>query len=405
MLALRLARGASPSVQARRLLVTAASTGTALLLLCTFGYALGHPGAAVGSSLRLAWCAAPLAATAYLALAVARTDPATRPRRGLSAVGLGPARRAVFAAVSTAGASTAGALAALLLFLYLRGDLGFLPFAGGASELLAADRELPLAAILTLLALVPVTASGAAVLSLRPRTCVEPGTGAGGGSGRPVGRDPEDLLDDADLPPAAPATPAGLPWGIALLAAGLAVESYAGGPGPAPGLRLPGGLAGGSLSVLVGWALTAVGLALAGPGMTYLCGRALQAVRPGAVRLLAGRVLQREAHRIGRPLGVVCAVAAGAYAAATLYTGSEPDTGPLSVLGAGLVVGCAVAALTLAAVEARQARSRTTAALLRQGAPAAALRAAALLRVAALCLLFGPLTWAVAALAAAPLDR
>ncbi|MFD5554039.1 hypothetical protein ACFWIA_09400 [Streptomyces sp. NPDC127068] len=403
MLALRLARGASPSVQARRLLVTAASTGTALLLLCTFGYALGHPWAAVGSSLRLAWCAAPLAATAYLALAVARTDPATRPRRGLSAVGLGPARRAVFAAVSTAGASTVGALAALLLFLYLRGDLGFLPFAGGASELLAADRELPLAAILTLLALVPVTASATAVLSLRPRTPVEPGAGAGGG--RPVVRDPDDPVDDADLPPAAPATPAGLPWGIALLAAGLAVESYAGGSGPAPGLRLPGGLAGGSLSVLVGWALTAVGLALAGPGMTYLCGRAVQAVRPGAVRLLAGRVLQREAHRIGRPLGVVCAVAAGAYAAATLYTGSEPDTGPLSVLGAGLVVGCAVAALALATVEARQARSRTTAALLRQGAPAAALRAAALLRVAALCLLFGPLTWAVAALAAAPLDR
>ncbi|MFD7549222.1 hypothetical protein [Streptomyces sp. NPDC059816] len=401
MLALRLALGAGPSVQARRLLVTAASTGTTLLLLCTFGYALGHPWAAAGSSLRLAWCAAPLAATAYLALAVARTDPAARPRRGLSAVGLGPARRAVFAAVSTAGASTTGALAALLLFLYLRGDLGFLPFAGGASELLAADRELPLAAILTLLALVPVTASGAAVLSLRPRTSVEPG----GGRGRPVVRDPDELVDDADLPPAAPATPAGLPWGIALLAAGLAVESYAGGSGPAPGLRLPGGLAGGSLSVLVGWALTAVGLALAGPGMTYLCGRAVQAVRPGAVRLLAGRVLQREAHRIGRPLGVVCAVAAGAYAATTLYTGSEPDTGPLSVLGAGLVVGCALAALALAAVEARQARSRTTAALLRQGAPAAALRAAALLRVAALCLLFGPLTWAVAALAAAPLDR
>ena len=42
--------------------------------------------------LRLAWCVVPLAATVYFAVAVARTDPGTRPRPGLSAVGLGPGR-------------------------------------------------------------------------------------------------------------------------------------------------------------------------------------------------------------------------------------------------------------------------------------------------------------------------
>ncbi|MER5493945.1 hypothetical protein [Streptomyces sp. NPDC002490] len=392
MLALRLARGARPAVWARRLLVTAAATGTGLLLLCTFGYALGHPAAALGSSLRLAWCAAPLAATVYLAVAVARTDPATRPRAGLDAVGLGPGRRAALAAVSTAAATTTGSLLALLLFLYLRGDLDLLPFAGAAAGLLAAGWDLPLAGTLTLLALVPAAASSTAALLLRPASY----------AGAPNEGDDDDGTEGA-APDAG--SPGDLPWGVALLAAGLAVEAYAGGSAPSPGLRLPGGLVGGSLSVLVGWALTAVGLALAGPGLVHLCGRALQSLRPGAVRLLAGRVLQREAQRVGRPLGVVCAVVAGAFAAATLYTGSEPDTGPLSALGAGLVVGCTLAALALAAVEARQDRALVTAALLRQGAPVAALRTAAALRAAALCALFAPLTWVIAELAAAPLAR
>ncbi|NDZ86493.1 hypothetical protein G3I23_13135, partial [Streptomyces sp. SID10115] len=88
MLAFRLARGAHPVVQLRRLLVAAASAGTGFLLLCTLAYAMEHPGA--GAGLRLAWCAAPVAATVYFAVAVARTDPGTRPRSGLSAVGLGP---------------------------------------------------------------------------------------------------------------------------------------------------------------------------------------------------------------------------------------------------------------------------------------------------------------------------
>ncbi len=80
MLALRLTRAARLAVQLRRLLVAAASAGTGFLLLNALGHALSHPQAPGESALRLAWCAAPLAATAHLAVAVARTDPGTRPR-------------------------------------------------------------------------------------------------------------------------------------------------------------------------------------------------------------------------------------------------------------------------------------------------------------------------------------
>lgn len=392
MLALRLARGAHPLVQLRRLLVAAASAGTGFLLLCTLTYAMEHPGA--GSVLRLAWCLAPIAATVYFAVAVARTDPATRPRAGLSAVGLGPGRLMVLAAISTAVACTLGSMLALLFFLHLRGDLSGLPFDGTAAELLAADEPLPLAAALTLLALVPVLASVAGAVALRPRP---------GKAGTGTGVEPEPEQEGP-----APA-PSGLPWGVALLAVGLAVETYASragdGSGAGSGLPMPGGLAGSPAGVLAGWALTALGLALAGPGLTYLCGRILQAVRPGAVRLLAGRVLQEEARRIGRPLGVVCAVASGAYASVVLYAGPRPDVGPLTALGALLVAGCAVLTLATAAVEARQARSDTTAALLRLGAPATMLRSSAALRAGALATVFGTLTWLVAELAAVPLAR
>ncbi|MGW6058423.1 hypothetical protein [Streptomyces sp. NPDC055189] len=391
MLALRLARGAHPLVQLRRLLVAAASAGTGFLLLCTLGYAMGHPDASGGALLRLAWCVAPIAATVYFAVTVARTDPATRPRSGLSAVGLGPAKLSVLAAISTAVACTLGSMVALLFFLHLRGDLSGLPFDGAASELLAADYPLPLAAALTLLALVPLTATAASAAVLRPRT-------AKSGKGQ---EEPARMYA-----PAAPQSPpSGLPWGIALLAAGLAVESYASRSAGTPGLTLPGGLTGSPAGVLAGWLLTAVGLALAGPGLTYLCGRILQTARPGAMRLLAGRGLQEEARRIGRPLGVLCAVGSGAYAALTLYAGDRPAIGPLTMLGALLVAGCAVLTLATVTIEAKHARADTTSALLQLGAPASMLRGTAALRAGTLAVVIGPLTWVVAELAAVPLAR
>jgi hypothetical protein len=499
VLALRLTRVARPAVQLRRLTVAAACAGTSFLMLCSLGHALAHPSQASAALLRLSWCVVPLAATVYLTVAVARTDPGIRPRPGLSALGLGPGRLMAVAAATTALVSAFGTLLGLLAFLHLRGDLGAtgLPLDGAAARLLGASEPLPVPGTLTLLAIVPVLASGAVALALRPRerretsrgfgrfTADRARAGAGGpaapeGAGRPGAADAEDVRTGAgqaepdgtegaarptaaqasgesgepvlrpagaDVPagPEAPADspgtpdpagwggpggstpgtpdadpqrpapprkpPVGLPWGVAVLAAGLAVEAYAGrSPGSAAAsgpsaAALPGGLAADSAPVLVGWLLTALGLALAGPGLTHLCGRLLQSAQPGAVRLLAGRILMAEAGRIGRPLGVVCAVASGAFALLTLDGRATAGLGPLTVLGTGLVAGCAVATLLTAAVEARQARADAHAALRRLGAPATALRGAAALRAGALLAVFVPLTLAIAVLAALPLAR
>ncbi|WP_405433361.1 hypothetical protein [Streptomyces anulatus] len=386
MLALRLARGSHPLVLVRRLLVAAASAGVGFLLLCALGYAAAHP-ASAGSVLRLLWCFVPLAATVQFAVAVARADPSTRPRPGLSSVGLGPVRLSALAAVSTAVSTTLGSMVALLFFLHLRGDLTGMPFDGGAAEFLGAGSPLPLAAALMLLALVPVAASTASALALRSRP------------------DPaRDAFGSEELPEPAPA-PAGLPWGVALTAAGLAVEAIASRGTAGSAFPLPGRYDSTPVAVLIGWTLTAVGLAMAGPSLTYLCGRALQAVRPGAVRLLAGRVLMNEARRIGRPLGVVCAVLSAAIAASALYGGDERPYGPLTALGAVLVLGCTTATLLTSALEAKHARAHTVEALLRMGAPAATLRRATVLRAGALLALFAPLTWVIAQLAALPLTR
>lgn len=392
MLALRLARGSHPLALMRRLLVAAASAGVGFLLLCTLGYAAGHPAHSAGSVLRLLWCLVPLATTVQFAVAVARTDPSTRPRSGLSAVGLGPVRLSILAAVSTAVSCTLGSAVALLFFLHLRGDLSGLPFDGAAAGLLGADAPLPVAAVLVLLTLVPAAAATASALALRTRP-VRAASPA------------EDTADPApaeELPaPAAP--PVGLPWGVALTAAGLSVEAYASRGSAGSPFPLPGKLDATPAWVLVGWTLTAIGLAMAGPGLTHLCGRLLQTVRPGAVRLLAGRVLMDEAQRIGRPLGVVCAVLSGTIAAFALYgTGPRPF-GPLTALGAVLVIGCTTATLLTSALEAKQARAETARALLRLGAPASALRAATSLRATALLVVFAPITWAIAELAALPL--
>ncbi|MDN3269010.1 hypothetical protein [Streptomyces sp. MA15] len=438
MLALRLSLGAQPAVQVRRLLVAGASAGTGFLLLSALGHALSRSDPAA-SALRLAWCAAPLAATVHLAVAVARTDPATRPRPGLSAVGLGPVKLMAVSAATTAVSCVLGSVLALLVFLQLRGDLTGTPLGGDAREFLAAGRPLPLPAALTLLALVPLSASAAVAVTLRPR---EPVTGAGraaraygrfgayrrtpvlesfgayGRFGRQLGAAAHGRRTTAEapgreegdaqagsagasgaetagavVPPAVPtAAPSGVPWGVAVLAVGVAVEALLSRTGSEDGP-----------AAFLGLALTSLGLALVGPGLTHLCGRLLQTARPGALRLLAGRVLMTEATRIGRPLGVVCAVVSAAYAMASLHGRHDPSAGPLVVLGVLLVAGCTVATLLTAAVEAKQAHADTTASLRRLGAPAGTLRRAAALRAGALFALFGPLTVAVAQLSAWPL--
>ncbi|MDJ0383798.1 hypothetical protein [Streptomyces sp. G-G2] len=359
MLALRLTRGARPLVQFRRLLVAAASAGTGFLLLYVLAGALDGP---TGSFPRLLWALVPLVLTVHFAVAVARTDPATRPRTGMDAAGLGPVRLALVAALSTAIACTLGSALALAVFLHLRGEVSGLPFDGAGAALLHADQPLPVAAALTLLALAPLTASAAAALALRPRA-------------------------------RAPRTPqAELPWGISLTACGLAVEAYAGR---------------GSAGMLIGWALTAAGLSLAGPGLAYACGTLVQAVRPGALRLLAGRTLQEEAPRFGRPLGVLCAVAAAALSALALRGsgGLHVPLGPLSAPAAALVAVCAAGTLLVTAVEVRQTRAGVYESLRGLGGAAGILRGAVALRTAALLAVCVPLSWGVAQLTVLALSR
>ncbi|MFI9260201.1 hypothetical protein ACIGT4_21245 [Streptomyces sioyaensis] len=388
MLALRLARGSHPLVLLRRLSVAAAAAGTGFLLLSTVGHAAGHPSAADESLVRLLWCAAPLAATAQFAVSTARTDPAARLQRGMAAAGLGPLRLTLLATASTALTCLLGVLLALLAFLRLRGDLGG-PGGSGSlgidSALLGAGHPVPLAGALLLLATVPVTAAVATAVALRPRN--ENGS-----------------RETAARPRTAP--PSGLPWGIALAAAGLAIEAYTS-PGPhAPGglLPLPGRLIGSPPGMLAGWALSAFGLVLAGPGLVHLCGRLLCAGRPGALRLLSGRVLQEESHRLGRPLGVLCAVGSAAYAAVKVYEASPARPfGPLTAVGAAVVLVCVTASALTAALESRTARAHTTAALRRLGASASVLHRAAALRGLALVLVLAPLTWTVAEMATLPL--
>ncbi|MFJ3164172.1 hypothetical protein [Streptomyces kanasensis] len=398
MLALRLARGGHPFLVLRRLLVAAASAGVGFLLLGALGHAVAHPDRSSDSLVRLGWSVLPLAAAVYLAVAVARTDPVTRPRRGLSAVGLGPARLAALAAASTALVCALGSAVALLLFLHLRGGLSGLPFDGAAAGLLGAGRPLPVPAALTLLAVVPAVAYATTGLVLLPRA--RRVGGRGGAARGDAAAPPVEARDPFDPAPA----PTGLPWGVALIALGLAAEVY-GARGPDGGaVPLPGGFPGSPGPVVAGWVLTTLGLAVAGPGVVHLCGRLVQAYRPGATRLLSGRALMDEARRIGRPLGVLCAVVSAAITAHALagQAGSRPF-GPLTGLGAGLVLACATAALLTAAVETRQSRAGTTAALIRLGAPAGLLRTAAVLRAGVLLAVFAPLAWAVGFLTHLPL--
>lgn len=425
MLALRLVRGAPPFALLRRLLLAAAAAGVTFLLLGTLGHAAARPGAVGDGPARLLWCLVPLAATLQLAVAVARTETSRRALSGLDAAGMGPARMPFLAAASAAASCLLGSIAALLLFLLLRGHLGgALPFAEAAPDVLGTGPGLPVGAVLLLFLLVPLAAAVTCAVVLRPRH-LPPGAkeGRSGTHARTApGTRPAPGRDEAGTAPAttladAPPTPAPgwLPWGAALTATGLAVETLAaaGTDRDAPGagwlLPLPGQLAGSPPGVVGGWLLTAVGLVLAGPGLTHLCGRLISAGRPGALRLLSGRVLQDDAERIGRPVGVLCAVGSGALAAGRLHgmaateVTAGPVYGPLTVLGAALVVCCATASALTAAAESRTCRAPATATLLHLGAPRSLLRRAAALRAVVLVALLAPLTWAVGSLAALPL--
>ncbi|WP_062205985.1 hypothetical protein [Streptomyces sp. NBRC 109706] len=369
MLALRLARGSDPAALARRLLLASAAAGVGFLLLSALARAAAHPEDGRLAGLRLLWCLVPLAATAQLAVAVARADPTARPRSGLDSAGLGPARTPVLAAISTAVAGLLGSALALLLFLHLRGDLSGLPFDGAATGPLNGGGSLPLGAALTLLAVAPATAAGASALGLRGATVT-----------------------------AMPA-PAGLPWGTALIAGGLALGTLAGEPTAeaADGwLPLPAPLDTMPFGVVGGWLLIAAGVVLTGPGLVYLAGQALAAYQPGALRLLAGRGLTEEARRLGRPVAALTVTVAATLAAGDL--GALGDFGLFGSLGLAVVAAGTLGSVLTVAEQIRVERRPATTALTRVGTGRRALRLVVAARCAALAAVFGPLAWLTAEL-------
>lgn len=168
MLALRLARGAHSSSSCADSWSPPPQRAPASCCCARWG-TRWRTRTSAGALLRLLWCLAPAAATVHFAVAVARTDPGTRPRPGLSAVGLGPGQLMAISAVTTALSTALGSVLALLVFLHLRGDLPGRPFDGDPAAFLASDHALPLPAALTLLLLVPLAASSASAVALRPR--------------------------------------------------------------------------------------------------------------------------------------------------------------------------------------------------------------------------------------------
>lgn len=382
MLSLRIVRGARLSALARWLLVAAASAGTGVLLLAALSWAVGHPHRPSDAAVRLAWCVVPVVVTVQFAVAAGRAVPGGWPRPGLAAVGLGRVGVALLAASATALSCAVGSALGLLVFLHLRGDLAALPGGGAASDVLGGGRALPVAAALTLLALVPVSAAVVGAARLWPPRTVSNAAAA------------PRKVSEAD-------PPGGLPWGVALTAVGLAAEVAA---PRGHTLPLPGGLGAITPLALGGWLVASAGMVLAGPGVVHFCGRLLAAFRPGALRLLSGRALQEEARAIGRPLGALCATATAALTAYDLPRGGRP-IGPLTATAAVLVAVCVLATGGTALLEARRNRAPGSAALRQAGATPALLRASAALRTTVLLAAAIPLTALITALATGPKSR
>ncbi|MFF5717896.1 hypothetical protein [Streptomyces buecherae] len=391
----------------------------------------------------------------------------------MAGAGCGPYKHALLTAASTALICFSGSALALVAFLSLRGSIFGSPLDDPVIDAFAVGHRLPVGAVLTLLSVAPLAAAATSAFSLRtPRTtdarrsrtprsarpalAAQPAAAAhathetahtirtaawpfasvaasSGRSGRVApahhGADTgapstapltsPELVQTADqraphvvhiAPPPSPTGASGLPWGIALISVGLALETYVSRDATDTRdlLPTPGHLSGGAIAVLATWVLATTGLVLVGPGLVRLCGRLLALGRPGALRLLAGRGLQEESNRLGRPLGALCAVASSTYVAVRLYDAVPNLThdrpfGPLTGLGAALMMGCATATALMAVLESKNARTASTDALIRIGAPRSVLRNAATLRVTAVVTVLGALSWLVAELAAMPL--
>ncbi|MFE0873878.1 hypothetical protein ACFW4X_03170 [Streptomyces smyrnaeus] len=406
MLTLRLTLTAPPLALLLRLLLLCASAGIGLLLLATLSYALEHPGHRAAALVRLLWCLVPLAVAAQLAAALGRTEPRPEARSGLDAAGLGPARLPLLAARTAAAPGLAGS--ALVLLVTARGDIGGLfgtegsvhglTLPGAATGLPLPEQPLPAPAVVTLLSTVPLLTALAAAWGARSGApAPAAGTAAGPGTSARSHRGPagsEQTLagrrDDSG-----PSCRAGLLWGAVLTSGGLLLAAYA------PQVATVTGTARledravriedlATSPLAAGWLLAAFGLMLTGPGLAALSGRLLGALRPGPVRLLAGRTLVREAPLLGRSLGALSAVAAALLALARARLTSDAPLAPGPLVGAtATLTGCCVAGAVLAALtRARHARAPLGELLDRIGAPRRLGRAVTLLRAGVLWAVF-----------------
>lgn len=398
MLALRLTLCSGPLGLLLRFVLLATSAGIGLLLLAALAHAQQHPLRAGEAALRLLWCLLPLAAAAHLATALARTEPRTDTRLGLEAAGLGAGRLPRLSAATTA---LPCALGSALVSPAAAGSHGTLHLPGTGHRLPLPTEALPLPATLTLLSIVPLTAAVCAAWAVRPVRDPEhravPAGATRGGARRPAGRTVRH---------------AGLLGGGALIVCGLALTGYAAtllprasvsGAAGHGGLPRPGELSASPLAA--GWLLAALGLVVAGPGLVSLTGRLLAVHRPGAVRLLAGRALQREAPHVGRALGLACAVGAALAALARVRLGAEGvrPLGPQAVLGVTLVACCAAGSALAALAGARRLRRAAARVLDGLGAPRALRRRVTLARTGVLGAVFALVLCGTAVLAALPL--
>ncbi|MGP3972485.1 hypothetical protein ACTWQF_00355 [Streptomyces sp. 8N114] len=424
MLTLRLTLAAPPLALLLRLLLLCASTGIGLLLLATLSYALDHPEDHATALLRLLWCTVPLAVTAQLAAALGQAEPRAEARSGLDAAGLGPARLPLLAARTTAAPSVTGS--ALALLVTARG-IGSAGGANGSALVLALPvpsaglplpgQPLPAPAAITLLSTVPLLAALAAAWGARaavPGATADPDESWASTASRvllrgsrtrtPSGEPNAEQRDGAGVPGRA-----GLLGGTVLAAGGLLLAAGAARSAAVGDSAVSRGwtvraqdLAASPLAA--GWLLAAFGLLLAGPGLTALSGRLLGSVRPGPVRLLAGRSLVRDAAFLGRPLGGLSAVGAAlvALARARLSGDGPLAPGPLLVLAA-VLTGCCMAGAVLAALaRARSARAPLRELLDRIGAPRKLGRAVTLLRAAVTSVVFTALAMTAGLLTALP---
>ncbi|PWI44324.1 hypothetical protein [Streptomyces sp. ICBB 8177] len=336
--ALRLAlRGGVAGALMRCVLATAAA-GVTFLLLASLGQALRHPHHLAAGADRLAWCAPPLVATAWLAVVSARGRAGSPAADALAAIGVGPSRLPRVLAAQVMWSCLLGSVVALGTFLRLRHTL-----AGAAA--------LPVAGVVTLLLVVPLVAAAACLTVPRPPARTRP-----------------------------------LPWGLVPAAAGLACAWW--GRHAKASVPLPGGLRDTAPAVLAGWALACAGVVACAPWLVALAGRVLASWRPGPVRLLAGRALRTDARRVAAAVAWPASALALSLAAFRLHAGHRP--GAFTLLGAAVVLGSAGCAAVASAAQARTSGSGTRRTLSGLGASrsllvkVAAVRALVVVGVAAL---------------------